>query len=199
MEQNVKFKLLEMESYASLHQVPIMQKEGIEFLQTYIKEHKVKRILELGSAIGYSAIQMAISDPDVTVDTVERDDVRYQVAQANIKACNLENRIHLFHEDALFFETNQSYDLIFIDAAKAQYIKFFERYESNVKVNGVMISDNLEFHGMVHDIEHIKNRNTRQLVRKILKFRDYLLERKDFETTFYDIGDGIAVSKKLVF
>ncbi len=196
MEQNVKSKLEKMEVYASKHDVPIMQKAGIAFLQTYIHEHNVTRILELGSAIGYSAIQMAIVNPNIQVDSVERDDDRYKQACQNVKDCQLENQIHLFHADALHFETNQSYDLIFIDAAKAQYIKFFERYEPNVNVGGVFISDNLEFHGMVHDIEHIKNRNTRQLVRKIAKFHDYLLERSDYKTTFYAIGDGIAVSEK---
>ncbi|MDF9825141.1 putative O-methyltransferase YrrM [Breznakia sp. PF5-3] len=192
MENTIK----QMEQYAKKNNIPIMEHEGIEFLATYIKNHEVKTILELGSAIGYSAIQMARINKDIHVVTVERDEKRYQEALKNLKTTKLEEQVDIYLADALTFSTDQKYDLIFIDAAKAQYIKFFERYKKNLKDDGVIISDNLKFHGMVDTQERIKNRNTRQLVNKIKKYIYFLEDNDEFSTSFYDIGDGIAISKR---
>lgn len=186
----------EMEQYAQENNVPIMQSEGIDFLSNFIKEHNVKRILEIGSAIGYSAIRMAMLDKDIEIVTVERGDVRYKEALKNIHKAEMDKRIQIAHADALEFEADGLFDLIFIDAAKAQYIKFFERYNKNLDKNGYIISDNLKFHGLVDHYDQIKNRNTKQLVRKIQRYITYLEENKEYDTTFYDIGDGIASSKK---
>ena len=186
----------DMEQYAQINNIPIMQKEGIAFLSTLIKEHKIIRILEIGTAIGYSAIRMAMIDSKIQVVSIERDTIRYQKAIVNIQKANMNNRIHVFHEDALTFDIDGEFDLIFIDAAKAQYIKFFEHYKKNLNKDGFIISDNLKFHGMVEQYNQIKNRNTKQLVRKIQHYITYLKENKEYTTTFYDIGDGIAVSKK---
>lgn len=186
-----------MEAYATEYNIPIMQKEGILFLQEMIKEHHVKRILELGSAIGYSAIQMCRMDDEIEVVTIERDESRYQKAVENVKLCHLEDRITLILGDALETEVEGMFDLIFIDAAKAQYIKFFERYESLLVKDGIIVSDNLKFHGFVETTERIKNRNTRQLVNKIKRYIEYLETNTNYQTTFYEQGDGVAISKKL--
>lgn len=186
----------DMEVYAQLHNVPIMQSEGIAFLCEFIAQHQVKSILEIGSAIGYSAIRMALMDDEIQVTTIERDEVRYQEAVKNVAAAKLEDRITLIYGDALETIVDGSYDLLFIDAAKAQYIRFFERYEPNLKTGGYVITDNLDFHGLVDHPERTKNKNTKDLVRKIGKFREYLKERADFDTVFYTFGDGVAISKK---
>lgn len=186
-----------MEAYATEYNIPIMQKEGILFLQEMIKKHHVKRILELGSAIGYSAIQMCRMDDEIEVVTIERDESRYQKAVENVKLCHLEDRITLILGDALETEVEGMFDLIFIDAAKAQYIKFFERYESQLVKDGIIVSDNLKFHGFVETTERIKNRNTRQLVNKIKRYIEYLETNTNYQTTFYEQGDGVAISKKL--
>ncbi len=185
-----------MELYALENQVPIMQKEGINFMVECIRQNEVKTILEIGSAIGYSAIQMCLSDPHIKLVTIERDEARYKEAVKNIRKCNMEDRIKIHHADALDIEIEGVYDLIFIDAAKAQYIKFFEKYDQNLENNGVIVSDNLKFHGFVETKERIKNRNTRQLVQKIRKYISYLEENNYYDTVFYDIGDGVAISKK---
>lgn len=185
-----------MEEYAQENDVPIMQKEGIEFLQEYIRNNEVNTILEIGSAIGYSAIQMCRMKENIKVVTIERDDDRYHLAVQNIKEAGLENRITIHHADALEIEIEGEFDFIFIDAAKAQYIKFFEKYKKNLGVNGVIMSDNLKFHGFVDTKERIKNRNTRQLVGKIKKYIDFLETNEEFETTFFDLGDGVALSKR---
>lgn len=185
--------LEEIEIYAKNNNIPIMQKDGIEFLIQYIKEHEVKKILEIGSAIGYSAIKMALVADDIYIKTIERDVERYQIAVKNIQKFALEKRIDIINSDAFDVELDEKYDLIFIDAAKSQSIKFFEKFKQNLSLNGTIITDNINFHGLTYATE-IKNRNTRQLVGKIRNYIKFLKENKEFATTFIDDGDGIAIS-----
>lgn len=195
MVNNHKY-LEEIEKYAEENNVPIMTNEGIEFLINYIKTNNVKKILEIGAAIGYSAIRMALIDEEIRITTIERDEQRYLEAVKNIKKFNLENRINLIFKDAFDVEITEEYDLIFIDAAKAQNIKFFEKFSKNLKLNGTIITDNMNFHGLVNlSPEEIKSRNLRALVRKLKDYTKYLKENKDYDTEFLDIGDGIAISK----
>lgn len=176
-----------------------MKDEGIEFICKYIKEHNIKRILEIGSAIGYSAIKFASIADDIRVTTLEIDKERYEQAVQNIKTCGLENRISIHLCDALLFETDSQFDLIFIDAAKSQYIKFFEKYKQNLASDGVIVSDNLSFHGMVEDPHLQCNRNTVMLVKKIRKYVAFLKNNEEFETEFVKRGDGISISRRRIF
>lgn len=193
----VYIRVEELEKFANENNIPIMQKDGIEFLTNYIKENNIKNILEIGSAIGYSAIKMAMVDNDIKVTTIERDKERYDIALDNINKFNFNARINIILGDALETDIEGMYDLIFIDAAKSQYIKFFERYESNLKKGGVIVTDNLSFHGLVEDDSKTTNRNTRQLVGKIRKYIEYLKNNNRYKTEFYKLGDGVAVSKKI--
>lgn len=186
----------EMEKYAAEYDIPIMQKEGIDFFKHIIEENQVKTILELGTAIGYSAIQLASLSKDIHVTSIERDHERYMIAIENVKASGLENQITLIEGDALETEIEGEYDCVFIDAAKAQYIKFFEKYKNNLAENGIIVSDNLDFHGYVNHPEKKMSRNLRQLVGKIARYIDFLKENKEYETEFYDFGDGVAITKK---
>ncbi len=174
--------------------IPIMQDEGISFLLRFIKEHHIKHILEIGSAIGYSAIRFASISDDIYVTTIEKDEDRYMQAINNINNFNLNNRIEIINGDALDIDIEGQFDLIFIDAAKGQYIKFFEKYKNNLKDNGIIVSDNLSFHGLVADPSKIRNRNTKQLVKKIKKYIDFLKTNDEYETVFYTYGDGISIS-----
>ena len=189
--------ILNLEEYASKNNIPIMMKDGIEFLLEYIRKNDIKSILEIGSAIGYSAIRMCLVDDNIKVTTIERDVNRYNEAINNIKSFDLENRINIMLDDAFNVELNDSYDLIFIDAAKSQYIKFFEKFKLNLNDNGVIVSDNLNFHGLTHTpLEEIESRNVKGLVRKLNEYIDFLTDNKEFNTKFYDIGDGISISCK---
>ena len=188
--------LEEMEEYAKINNVPIMMKDGIEFLTNYIKENNIKNILEIGTAIGYSSSKIALVDKNIHVTTIERDETRYHEAIKNIKRLNLEDQITVILDDAFNVELKNQYDLIFIDAAKAQYIKFFEKFKHNLKSNGVIVSDNLNFHGLVHSKEPIESRNVRGIVRKLNNYIEFLTNNEEFQTTFYELGDGIAVSNK---
>lgn len=185
-----------IEDYAHENNIPIMLSDGIEFLTDFIKKNNVKRILEIGSAIGYSAIRMALVSEDIHVVTIERDTLRYNEAVKNINDFGLSERIDIRLADALECDVDGEFDLIFIDAAKAQYIKFFEKYKVNLSKNGVIISDNLSFHGMVDNMDSITNRNTRQLVGKIAKYIDFLKNNLEFDTEFISIGDGIGISRR---
>lgn len=190
--------LLDIENYAKGNNIPIMQKDGIEFLTNYIKEHNVKKILEIGCAIGYSAIRMCLVHDDISVVTVERDESRYKEAIKNIKEFNLEKRINVIFDDAFNVDLSDKFDLIFIDAAKSQYIKFFEKFKNNLLNNGVIVSDNLDFHGLVHkDLNQIESRNVRGIVRKLNNYIEFLNTNKEFKTDFYSIGDGIGISYRI--
>lgn len=189
------FRLWLLEKYAKKYDIPIMQKDGIQFLTNFIKDNNIKNILEIGTAIGYSAIKMALVDNNINIVSIERDEDRYNKAVKNVKKFKLNDRIRLIKDDAFNVELNDKFDLIFIDAAKAQSIKFFNKFEKNLNKNKYIITDNLKFHGLVESDE-ILSKNLRQLVKKIKDYIQFLKENNNYETTFYDIGDGISVSKK---
>lgn len=187
----------DLEAYAKENHVPIMEHDGIEFLTNYIKDHEeITHILEIGCAIGYSAIRMALMRDNIHITTIERDQERYLKAVENVKAFHLEERITILFQDALEVQLDGKYDLIFIDAAKSQYIKFFEKFTPLLSENGVVFSDNLLFHGYTKQKERIVSKNLRQLVQKIRKYITYLEDNPNYTTQFYKIGDGIAVTKR---
>lgn len=187
--------MFELEEYAKKNNVPIMQPDGIKFLKNYIEKNNIKNILEIGSAIGYSAICMAKLNKEIKVVTIERDLERYNEAVKNIKKFALEDQITIINDDAFNVNLDSKFDLIFIDAAKSQSTKFFLKFQKNLNSKGTIITDNINFHGLTYAVE-VKNRNTRQLVRKIREYVEFLKENKDFTTTIVDDGDGIAISVK---
>lgn len=190
-------EIREIKKYALDNKVPIMVDEGIDFLTTFIIKNQITNILEIGSAIGYSAIMMALANPNVKITTIERDRERYLEAVKNVKKMGLEDRITLIFNDALETTIEGKFDLVFIDAAKGQNIRFFEKFEPNLTDHGVIITDNIDFHGLVQkDIESIQSRNLRGLIRKIREYIDYLKNNPKYEVEFLKIGDGIAVARK---
>lgn len=193
----MKNVLLEMENYAKDKNIPIIEKDSIAFIMKYIKLNKVKKVLEIGSAIGYSAILMASTNDDVEVTTIEKDETRYLESLKNVKKCNLENRVEVVFQDALDLNlSGVSYDLIFIDAAKGDYIKFFEKYKFFLNPGGVIITDNLKFYGYVKNKKDIQNDKLKKVVDRIDEYINYLKENEEFITKFYDIGDGLSISYK---
>lgn len=190
-------EIREIKKYALDNKVPIMVDEGIDFLTTFIIKNQITNILEIGSAIGYSAIMMALANPNVKITTIERDHERYLEAVKNVKKLGLEDRITLIFNDALETTIEGKFDLIFIDAAKGQNIRFFEKFEPNLTDHGVIITDNIDFHGLVQkDVESIQSRNLRGLIRKIREYIDYLKNNPKYDVEFLKVGDGIAVARK---
>lgn len=189
-------EIKQMEKYAEENNVPIMMKRSMNFLCKFIKKNNIKRILEIGTAIGYSSINMALVDEDIQVVSIERDQEKYIEALKNIKKCDLDKRVTLILGDALNIDINEKFDLIFIDAAKGQYTNFFNKYKDNLEDDGFIVSDNIKFHGYVENYESIENRNLRQLVGKLKKYIEFLKDNEEFETKFYEVGDGIAITYK---
>lgn len=191
-------KLEEMRHYARINGVPIIKDEGLVFLKNIIALKRPKNILEIGSAIGYSAIEMSLVS-NSNVYTIERNDLMFDIATKNVNELGLNDKIKIYHNDALeSFDLVKDikFDLIFIDAAKAQYNKFFDIYTPLLSENGIVVCDNMLFHGVVEDKDNYNNltKGLKGLVRKINAFTDILLNNDKFDTTLYDIGDGMSIS-----
>ena len=186
----------ELEEYAKINNIPIMQKDGILYLINYIKENNIKNILVIGSAIGYSSIMMASINSDIRITTIERDKDRYDLAVFNIKKYNLDKQINIIYGDAVDTDITGMYDLIFIDAAKGKNIFFFEKYKNNLVKGGTIITDNLSFHGLVEDSDLVKTKNQRGIVNKIKNFISFLDNNEEFATEYIPVGDKIAISKR---
>nr|WP_279326586.1 O-methyltransferase [Bacillus kexueae] len=192
-------QIQQMESYANEHNVPIMEKTAISVMLSILKLHRPKHILEIGTAIAYSAIRMAKSLPEANIVTVERDETRYKQAILNIERSETRDRIIPLYGDA--FELTEEiqqhapYDALFIDAAKGQYQRFFELFEPLLSENAIIITDNVLFKGLVAE-EEIESKRIRSLVKKIRHYNEWLMNHPDYETTIIPVGDGVAVSIK---
>ena len=191
---------LEMKQYAEEFDVPIIQDQGLELMLQLLRIKQPKAILEIGTAIGYSSLMMARHLPHAQIVSIERDTKRYQEAVAYHERSSIQDQVTLIEADALEIANEelpiQKYDVILIDAAKAQYQKFFEKYESLLNEDGMIISDNLIFHGHIFDNNQKQSRNLKQLVRKINRYNDWLANHPDYDTLLLPIGDGVAISLK---
>lgn len=191
--------ITEMEEYARLNGVPIMEPAGIETTLQLLRIQQPETILEVGTAIGYSALRMAIALPQTKIVTLERDEERLKLAVDYIKRADMQQRIIQISGDALELEEEVAghapFDAIFIDAAKGQYKRFFEIYSRYLKPGGLIITDNVLFKGLVYNQE-ADSRRLRSLVKKIDEFNRWLAANKEYDTVILPIGDGIAVSKK---
>lgn len=199
-ELNPKNEIDTLIEYATTEEVPIMDKISVEFVKQLLRIHNAKNVLEIGTAIGYSALHFASVHQEMQISTIERNELMYQQAQKNIQQFNKQAQINLIFKDALeaFDEVNHKiYDVLFIDAAKAQSKKFFELYSPLVRTGGLIITDNILYHDFVGNIEIVRSRNVKQMVRKIEKYNTWLSENTDYQTNFIDIGDGMSISIKL--
>ena len=187
--------LVSFRTFAIENDVPIITYEGLQFLVQIIKLRSIKKVLEIGTAIGYSSIAMALKT-DVTVTTIERSGEMVELAKQNIKKASMEDRVTVIHQDALEVDEESlgMFDLIFIDAAKSQSIKFFEKYETLLTNKGVIVTDNLLFHDLFN--QEVRDRNLKQLLRKIDAFNKYVVEKEGYNTYIYTLGDGMSLSIK---
>ena len=185
----------EIEDYGIKNNVPIMSEDTIETIKNIIMVNEIHSVLEIGTAIGYSTICFASTPGVLNVTSIERDKVRSKIAQENVKKSELKN-IKLLEEDALNVIIEDKYDLIIIDAAKSQNMKFFEKFKENLNEDGIIIIDNLSFHGYVNRKERIESRNLRQMVNKIRKFIDFLNNNEEFSVKYIEVGDTLGVCKR---
>lgn len=190
----------EMEEFASEHRIPIMDRSGMETFIGLLRIQRPEFILEIGSAIGYSAIRMVSALEKTSVVTIERDEERHASAIGYIERSGFSNRITLIEGDALLLHDDTlpslRYDALFIDAAKGQYKRFFEKYSEHVAPGGIIYCDNMFMHGavMLPD-EEVPKRN-RTMIRNLKEFTSWVMKHPNYETSLLPVGDGILVAVK---
>lgn len=191
--------LLEMEAYAKENHVPIMELSGIDALNQLLRIQKPRHILEIGTAIGYSAMRMAMALPEVKIVTIERDAARMEMARAFLARSAVNDRVITIEGDALEVDVESiqpTYDAVFIDAAKGQYQKFFEKYSPLVPSGGVLYIDNMYMHGLSDlDIKEVPRRK-RTMIRNLKTFSEWIMNHPDYTSAFFPVGDGLLICLK---
>lgn len=192
----------QIERQAEQDFIPIMDPLAINFLMQIIRMKQPKSILEIGTAIGYSALRMNEAYPNAKITSIEQNHDRVTAAINNINAQNKTEQIKVVHDDALTYmlklaNVNEKFDLVFIDAAKSKYKQFFEAAVSLLCKNGIIITDNVLFKGYVYKNKDAKTKH-RKLAKKVDSFNKWLAAHPDFMTSIVPIGDGVAISIKKI-
>ena len=178
--------------------IPIIRDNTAQALIKVCKEKNPKRILEIGTAIGYSGLLM-LQNCQAFLYTIEKDEQRLAEAEKNFKLFGQEARVKLILDDALIAleklcKDNEKFDLIFLDGAKGQYIKYYPLIKKLLNRDGILFTDNIYMHGMVKSEGKIAHKH-RSMVVNLRKYIELLKNDKDFTTNFYDIDDGYSISK----
>lgn len=193
--------ILRLQKEAHEHHVPIIREEMRELLRFLIKIKKPHRILEIGTAIGYSSIVMHRCQPEGgKIVTIERNDGRYEQAKANIKEAGLESEIQIYHADAkdIFAQLTGEFDFIFTDAAKGQYMNFFEPSMNLLKTDGLLVCDNVLQEGSVAQSRYAVTRRDHTVHKRMREFLYFLKRNEMLDTIVLPVGDGVTISRKLV-
>ena len=176
--------------------IPIIMDDTLDTIRKYLKGKKVNRFLEIGTAVGYSAICFTeFLSEDGIIDTIERDVERVKEAKINIKVMNLDEKIRIYEGDALEIlpKLNEKYDVIFIDAAKGKYPFFLKQSLRLINTDGIIFADNILYKGYV--MSDYNKHKQRTAVRNLREYIKEVSENPDLETEILDVGDGLAVSK----
>lgn len=187
--------LKDIEKYGRDNKIPILLDESLDFITAKLDKIKPHRVLEIGTAIGFSAINFSkYLDEGGRIDTIEIESLRVEQALENIKMVGVEDKIRVMEGDALDIlpYLNEKYDVIFIDASKGKYNEFFEHALRLVKVGGWIIADNVLYKGMV--MSDYNKHKQRTAVNKLRTFIDSVMSNERLESELFDIGDGLTVS-----
>lgn len=190
--------LKELEDYAKENSVPIVHKEVANFLEFMISVKKPKKILELGTAIGYSSIFMSLSsNKECDITTIERDEKMITIAKNNIEKYGFKDKIKIIEGDCLEILKNldDKYDIIFMDAGKGHYNEFLPYCLKLLNKEGIIIADNVLFRGMVASDKLVIRRKI-TIVKRMRKYMDMISDRDNFVTSVIPMGDGIAITKR---
>lgn len=190
--------LLKIKNDALLNSVPIIQDPSLEVIKNIINERSVESIIEIGTAVAYSALSFSMCSSVKRIDTYERNNEMYEEAKKNVQLLEKEDVINIHFGDALEVDLSNlknDADLLFIDAAKAQSQKFFERFTPFLKDNGIIIVDNILFHGVKPTDEGI-SKNLKHLLLKIENFVNWIKSHPLYDVEFFDGGDGLAIITK---
>lgn len=190
-----------LKNYAKTHRVPIIDDVSLQVVLQWIRLYRPKRILEIGTAIGYSALRINDVCPDADIITIEKDEQMYSKAIKNISRYNKQDKIHVIHGDAIdvisTFPTDERFDFVFIDAAKSKYDQYVQLIDPHLNTNGLLIADNILFRNYVIDPERAQSKRFRKIAEKLHAFNEKMMQREDYHTSILPVGDGLLCSIKL--
>jgi predicted O-methyltransferase YrrM len=189
--------LKDMEEYALENHVPIVQPEVAKLLEVITKINQTKSILEVGTAIGYSAIIFTKAMGDGKLTSIERRSDMVEIARKNIEIAGLKDQIEIIEgcAEEILPNIEGKFDLIFLDAAKGQYMKFLSSSINLLKKGGILVSDNVLYKGMIASDEYVVRRKI-TIVKRMRKYLDYIMDHPDLTTSLLPMGDGVALSYK---
>lgn len=199
MEKNKEEILEKIKEYALENHVPILQDVSLDLIEVILNIKKPNKILEIGSAVGYSAIKFSkyLSGEDAKIKTIEISDNMYEIACKNIKDMELEDKIEIVHADATKYlyeidENKEKFDVIFIDAAKGQYLVFLENAIRLANKDAVIIADNVYFKGRV--LSGYNEHRHRTATNRLREYIRIINEDERLQSTVLNVGDGVAIS-----
>ena len=176
--------------------IPIIMDDTLDVIEKELKENPPKKILEIGAAVGYSAMCFSefLAD-DGKVDTIERDEERIKEAKENFKKVGVEDKIHLYEGDAVEIlpTLNEKYDMVFIDAAKGKYPFFLKESLRMINSDGIIFADNILYKGYV--MSDYNKHKQRTAVRNLREYIKEVSENPNLETEILEVGDGLAISR----
>lgn len=191
-----EFELNKIKEKALENHIPIIMDDTLEVIAKVLTEKKPKRILEIGTAVGYSAMCFSkYLAEDGLIDTIERDEERIEEAKQNFKKVEVENKINLYEGDAVEIlpTLNEKYDVVFIDAAKGKYPFFLKEALRMLNKDGIILADNILYKGYV--MSDYNKHKQRTAVRNLREYIKEITENPSLETEILEVGDGLAISK----
>ena len=193
-----KQELAKIKERALEEHIPIIMDDTLEVIKKELKIFKPNRILEIGTAVGYSAICFSeFLNKNGKIDTIERELDRVNEAKINIKKAEVEQKINIIEGDAVEIlpTLNEKYDMIFIDASKGKYPFFLKESLRLLNTNGIIFADNVLYKGYV--LSDYNKHKQRTAVRNLREFLKELQENKELDTKILEVGDGLAIAKKI--
>lgn len=193
MDKFVSKVMKELEFEAETYNIPIIRESERQLLFKTVYENKPKRILEIGTAIGFSALLMATANDDAIIDTVEKDTKRFERAKKAIEDANMTERINCISGDAnkVISELSGNYDFVYLDGPKGQYLNHLKKIEKILSEKAVIVADNVLFKGLVKSGEYPPHRY-RTIVVRLREYLEYV--NREYSTAIYEEGDGMAIS-----
>ncbi|WP_276945956.1 O-methyltransferase [Dialister micraerophilus] len=193
MDKFVSKVMKELEFEAETYNIPIIRESERQLLFKTVYENKPKRILEIGTAIGFSALLMATANDDAIIDTVEKDTKRFERAKKAIEDANMTERINCISGDAdkVISELSVNYDFVYLDGPKGQYLNHLKKIEKILSEKAVIVADNVLFKGLVKSGEYPPHRY-RTIVVRLREYLEYV--NREYSTVIYEEGDGMAIS-----